>query len=259
MRVNKVQLASLLLLSALFTVPSFAFPNNPTSCYQATLSDGSNEYGYAQLIVIDNKAKLEVKIDGFLGSGEFEVAIFKDYYSDFIAGNIKLTDGEDKKTFDIPYLDPDFQVIIRTTPELRSGEWIECEVPVNSDTVKISPSTLNLRSIGNWVTVTVRISTDPMPTDFTLRVGDGDPIEPVSVKVTGDHITLKFNRAEFQSICFSGENMVTLSFKIGEEYYEFANTIKVIANGSNGVAVKTLEKIQNKSNNGNAKGRNKDN
>ena len=258
MKFDKVHTASFVLLVALLTVPSFAFPNGSgSSCYSANLSTGETEYGSAMLRIANNKAQLELEINGFPQSGDFEVALFKDYYSDFIAGTIELIDGEGKATFDIPFLDADFQVIIDTDPQLRSTEWVECEPSVKPDTIKVSPTTLNLKSMGNWITITLRVSTDPMPTDFSLSVGESGSIEPLSVKVTGDHISLKFSREELQSLCSPGNNMVTLSFKIGEDNQVLSDVIKVINPGDNGNQATAQENNQDKSNNGKAKGKNK--
>ena len=125
---------------------------------------------------------------------------------------------------------------------------------------KISPSTLNLESNGNWVTVKILYPVgDNEPSDFKMYV-DGDFIEPTSVKISPQHITLKFSRAELQEICDEGEVRVNLSFKIGDQTIELSDTIRVIKKGNNHEATSTLGNSEKtKSNNGKAKGKNKNN
>ncbi len=261
MMINKVQAASILMMMALFTVPSLALPGGTeNTCYRAELFYEDTSYGEVRLMVSDSASILEVEIEELNITGIYEVQLFKDYYSDFVAGEIEIDeDLKTEATFEIPYRDPDFHVIVKNgLVELRSGEWVECEKPAESVTVKVSPSTLNLKSMGNWVTVKIRVQADSLPTDFKLIV-DGESLTPVSALETGDHYTLKFSRKALQSLCEEGENAITVSFKIGDDVIELTDTIKVINEGNHETSSTHEEKNQVKSNNGKAKGKGKNN
>ena len=268
---KKAQIASVVMLIALFTVPILAQPWDPESgCYRAELYYEDTAYGIARLVVDDGESTLEIKIDDFIEAGTYEVLLFKDYYSNYVAGYIEIGEEMDgKATFSIPYMDPDFQVIIKKDSiELTSGDWIECVKPSKSLTIKVSPSTLNLKSNGKWITVKLWIQSADEPSDFSLSV-NGETIEPATVKVQDGHVTLKFSREELQEICDEGDNLVTLSFKMGDETIELSDLIHAnhkddaeesTTNQSQGTPKSNNGKAKSgKSNNGKAKGKNKNN
>jgi hypothetical protein len=270
--INRLQAASVLMLAALVTVPSLAFPgDSQTRCYQAELFYEDTSYGLASLWVSGAASFLEIEIEGFGHPGPYDVELFMDYYSDLVAGEIKIDgDGDGEEKYKIPFRDPEFTVRV-TDGEytLVSGEWVECEVPEKPVDVKVSPQTLNLKSMGKWVTVKVTVPTDPEPTDFELTVGDGEPLTPSSVKVAPGHVTLKFSRAGLAEICEQGSTEVTIWFKIGDETVELTDVIKVINEGNQesasahqhnnnqGAASAQQSKNKAKTNNGKAKGKNK--
>ena len=259
MMFNKYQLASLLIVVALFTVPSLALPGSyESSCYRAELYYEGKLYGMTRLVVGGGESLLEIEIEDFIISGEYEVLLFKDYYSNFVAGYIEIDEDMDGKAiFNIPYIDPDFQVIIeKDNIELTTGDWIECEKPSKSFTMKVSPSTLNLKSNGNWVTVKIWIDSTNEVSEFTLNL-NGETLEPETVKVQDGHIILKFSRKELQELCEEGLNQVTLSFKIGDETIELSNLISAIHEEDVETYINNQGKGKAKSNNGKAKGKNK--
>ncbi|MFC1803944.1 hypothetical protein ACFL0D_08280 [Thermoproteota archaeon] len=263
MKLNRIQLASVLTLFMLFTAPSLAFPGDlEPSCYQAELFYDGLDYGKVKLMVSSNENLLEVEVEEFMHPGKYSVQLFKDYYSDFVAGMIEINeDGNGKAVFEIPFHSPDFTVNVENGEYvLASGEWIECEKTVKSVEVKVSPSTLNLKSMGKWVTVKITIPTDdPMPSDFKMYT-NGDPIEPESIKISKDHVILKFSRADLQEMCDEGEVEVKLSFKMGDQTIELSDTIRVINKGNKHEETSTRGNSEKtKSNNGKAKGKNKNN
>ncbi|TFH13819.1 hypothetical protein E4H04_11330 [Candidatus Bathyarchaeota archaeon] len=260
MMLKRVQAACVLLLFALFVVPSFAFPDgvNPR-CYSAELFYEDTSYGMVKLLVSGDESRIMVEIEDFIESGEFEVLLFKDYYSSFVVGSLEIDeDIRGEATFTLPYRDPDFQVIVKKgVIELRSGEWAECEKPDKSVRVKVSPSALNLKSMGKWVTVNIRIQSDSEPKDYTMIINGGS-LDPYSVKVNGDHVSLKFSREDIQSLCVAGKNMVTISFKIGDETVTLTDIIKVIHERNHEAASPQQEGGKGKMNNSKTKGKNKD-
>ena len=258
MMINKVQAASIVMLMTLFTVPSLAFPGgSETKCYHTELFYGDTSHGVAKLRVSGGGSILEIEIKEFLHQGLYNVELIKNYYSSYVAGELDIDEeGNGEGEYVIPYIDPDF--IVRITDgeySLVSGEWVECEHPVKPDKVKVSPQTLNLKSMGKWVTVKITIPTDPEPTDYELRVGESTPIEPVSVKVALGHVTLKFSRAELMDLCEEGSTEVTISFKIGEDTIELRDIIKVINEGNQEATPAHQVNNQIKSNNGKSKGK----
>jgi hypothetical protein len=269
MMINKVQAASIVMLMALFTVPSLAIPgNSQPRCYQADLILDDTVYGHAKLWVSGNANFLEIEIEDFPYSGTYEIKLFKDYYSDFVAGDLEIEDGDGEDKYKIPYQDPDFKVLIYSEDyELVSGDWIECEIPEKNLKVKISPQTLNLKSKGKWVTVKVTVPTDPEPTDFELWVGEDGPIPSSWTKVAPGHVMIKFSRVELQELCEEGSVEVTLTFKIGEETIELSDVIRVIHGGNQEPTqthqannkVKSNNGKANRKSNGKAKGKNKGN
>ena len=258
MSLNRVQAASVLILATLFVVPSFAFPANADVCYRAELFYEESTIGWAKLKVSDGKQFLKVEVEDFSEPGTYEVLLLKDYNGDFVAGNIEINedgDGEDK--FEIPYKDPEFQVIIKKgETEISSGDWVECEKPKDPLVVKVSPSTLNLKSKGKWVIVKVGIQPETTPNDFKMIIND-EEIPVYSVKETGNHFTLKFSREDVQKHCTEGENIITVFFKIGDDTIELTDCIRAI-HGEN-MNTAQIQKGQNgdKANNGKAKGKNK--
>jgi hypothetical protein len=258
MILNRVQAASVLILATLFIVPSLAFPAYADVCYRAELFYEESAIGWAKLIVSDGKQFLKVEIEDFSEPGVYEVLLFKDYNGDYVAGNIEINeegDAEDK--FEIPYMNPDFQVIIKKEEtEIRSGDWVECEKPKDHLSVKVSPSTLNLKSKGKWVIVKVGIQPETNPNDYKMIL-NGEEIPVYSVKETGNHITLKFSREDVQKYCAEGENIITISFKIGDNTIELTDSIRVI-HGEN-MNTAQIQKGQNgdKAYKGKAKGKNK--
>jgi hypothetical protein len=258
MSLNRVQVACILMLAALFIVPSLAFPANADGCYIAPLLFDDTTVGWVKLDVSGDNYFLEVEIEDFSEPGKYKILLFKDYYSEYIAGTIEIDeDGDAEAKFKIPYIDPDFQVILRKeeVPEVRSGDWVECEKTEKRISIKVSPSTLNLKSKGNWMTVKLFISPEDEPTEFKVMVND-DEINGFSLKETGNHFTLKISREEAKEHCVEGENIISVSFKKGDETVEVTATIRVI-HGENQKG-QTLHLNQNKvkSNNGKAKGKN---
>jgi len=278
MMVNRLQAATVLMLTALFTVPSLAFPGeSQPRCYQAELLYEDTRYGLVKFWVSGDASFLEIEIEGFGHPGLYDVELFMDYYSDFVAGEIDIDDdGDGEEKYKIPFRDPDF--LVRVTDgehTLVSGEWVECEIPEKPVEVKVSPQTLNLKSQGKWVTVKVTVSTTPEPTDFELRVGDSDPLTPSSVKVAPGHVMLKFSRSGLAELCEEGSTEVTISFKIGDDTVELSDVIRVINEGnqeaastqqqnkkqpkSQGAGSAQQNNNKAKKNNGKAKGKNKGN
>jgi hypothetical protein len=261
MKLSRIQAASILTLFMLFTVPSLAFSgDSKPSCYQAELLYDDIVYGKVKLIVSGNLNILEVEIEEFIHIGEFTVEIFKDYYSNFVAGTLEVdSDGNGRAVFEIPFHSPDFTVHVRRGENvLTSGEWVECEKLVLPMKVKVSPQSLNLKSMGKWVTVKITFPVgDLVPSDFKMTV-NGYTIDSYSAKISKNHIILKFSRAELQEICEEGEEDVILSFKIGDQTIELSDTIKVINKGKNieETSVRGNSK-KTKSNNGKAQGKNK--
>lgn len=254
MMLNRLQAASIMTLMALITVPSLALPWGPDLCYQADLLHGKECYGKVKLMVSGDESLLEVEIEGLMEAGEYEVTLFKNYYSDIVAGTMDVgEDGKGEATFTIPFMDPDFTVHVQKGDTLLiSGEWVECERPFKHEDVKVSPRTLNLKSMGRWVTVKITIQTDPEPTDFRLNV-NGGTLEPATVKVAPGHVILKFSREALQELCTEGETEVTVSLKIGDESLELTDTIRVINEGNNG-ATQAHQGRGAGSNNGKANG-----
>ena len=86
---------------------------------------------------------------------------------------------------------------------------------------------------------------------------NGEEIPVYSVKETGNHITLKFSREEIQKQCVEGENIITISFKIGDDTIELTDSIRAI-HGEN-MNTAQIQKGQNgdKAYKGKAKGKNK--
>ena len=255
MKLNHIQVAGVLMLSALFAVPSLAFPGEFTpSCYQTDLVYNDVVYGKAKFTVSSqNEYFLEVEIEGFIQEGEYTVWLIKDYSNDYEAGTIDIdSNGDGDAVFQIPYYNPDFTMIIKKIVEddehtLVSGDWVKCEYSDKPEDAKISPSTLNLKSNGNWVTVKILYPVgDSEPTDFKMYV-DGEPIDSTSKKISPNHITLKFSRAKLQELCEPGDNTISISFTLGDESIELSDTIKVINNGQN------QEQVQASSNGNNGK------
>ncbi len=135
---------------------------------------------------------------------------------------------------------------------------MECEKPVKLVDAKVSPSTLNLKSNGNWVTVKVSYPIgDVEPQEIKLNVGEGS-LSPESVKFNPKHIILKFSRADLQDLCTLGDTTVTISFSLEGQEIELRDTIKVINMGNNKEQVQistNADKVKPKpkSNNGKAK------
>jgi hypothetical protein len=165
-------------------------------------------------------------------------------------------DGNGKALFEIPFNNPDFIVyIVRDENVLTSGEWVECEKPVKPLGAKVSPSSLNLKSMGKWVTVKITIPLgDSVPYNFTLTVNENS-ISSQSAKVSHGHIILKFSRADLQEICEEGIEEVHVSFNIGDEIIELSDTIKVINEGKNQASYAHGNIMKKNNSRGKAKGK----
>jgi len=140
--VNRLQAASVLMLAALFTVPSLAFPSeSQPRCYQVELFYEDTSYGLASLWVSGAASFLEIEIEGLGHPGLYDVMLFMDYYSDFVAGEIEIDDdGDGEERYKIPFRDPKFTVRVTDGDyTLVSGEWVECETPEKPVEVKVSP------------------------------------------------------------------------------------------------------------------------
>jgi hypothetical protein len=260
-KLNRIQAAGILTLFMLFTVPSIAFSGDAgPSCYYAELLYDDIAYGRVRLMVSNSGNILEVEIEEFPHTGEYTVEIFKDLYTNIlVVGTIEIdAEGNGKAIFEIPYHSPDLIVYVRKGEiELTSSEWVECEKPAKPIGVKVSPSSLNLKSNGRWVNVKITISIDDTePSEFKMKINNG-VLDPYSVKVSRSHIILKFSRAELQEICEEGEEVI-LSFKVGDQTIELSDTIKVINPGKN-VGATSAQGNSNKSKNknGHGKGKNK--
>ena len=246
------------MLFTLIAVPSLAFTGNQkSSCCQAPLLFEGVEYGKVKLIPDNGGNKLEVEIEEFLYPGTYSVQIFKDYYGDIVLGNIEVdNDGDWKGEFDIIFSSPDFVVhVVNGDYVLTSGEWIECERPIKPENIKVSPSALNLKSKGKWVTVKIIYPFEEAePTDFEMHIG-GVTITPETIKTEPDHILLKFRREEMQQYCDEDVETVKITFRLGDEVVELDDTIKIIHNGNNQTQQTQNNQQQTKSNNGKAKGK----
>lgn len=260
MKLNIVQAASLIMLFTLIAVPSLAFTGSTdSSCYQAPLLYEGAEYGKVKLIPSNEDNKLEVEIEEFLYPGLYSVQIFKDYYSDIVLGDIEINgDGDGKEEFVVIFSSPDFTVhIVNGGYVLTSGEWTECEKPIKPENIKISPSALNLKSSGKWVTVKIIYPFEEVePTEFEMHIGD-QTLTPEIKKVEPDHILLKFKREEIQQNCKEEVETVGISFRIGDEVVELTDTIKIINYESYQVQQTRSNEIKTRSNNGKAKGKDK--
>jgi hypothetical protein len=263
MKSEYIRAATLLTIFAVLTVPSLVFAvEGDAFCYKTDLYIDGQVVGEAKYTGEDGEYSLEVEIEGFAQQGDFEVRLFKDYYSNFVAGSLTIDEnGDGKAVFNVPYQDPDFKVIIEDAEySIVSGEWVECEAPVKPVRAKISPSVLNLKSKGKWVTVKVTYPFgDETPNDISLTI-NGELFEPTSVKIGAEHMVLKFSRSELKKHCEPGEYTVTVSFQLGASIVELSDAVKVINPGETQVTVgaKTAKgKSKAKSNNGKADGKNK--
>ena len=254
MRFNKMQVLGLLLVLGMVTVPSLAFPNNSkTGCYTAELTDAGETYGNVKLLIKPDGSRLIVEVENYV-PGDYEVVLFKDYYSDLVLGNLTIrNDGAGKGSFNCPLQEPDFIVYVESdTHTLTSGDWVECEMP---NQVKISPSTLNLKSNGKWVTVKIMMD-DPIPEGFELTV-NGAPVEYEITSESPNHVIVKILRSDLQALCESGVNSITISYMSGGEPVQYSDTFRVINMGNPHQTV-AQEKVKVNTNNGLAKGKNKD-
>jgi len=260
MKSEYLRITKLLVFYALFMVPSLAFAGEGDEfCYKADLESEGLVVGVVKLTGTDNKYTLEVEIEDFPQSGDFEVRLFKDYYSDFLAAVITVDEnGDGKAVFQIPYPDPDFKVIIGDS--VVSGEWVECEMPTKPVQAKITPSVLNLRSNGKYVTVKVSYPFGDETPMYIVIVVNGETIEPSMVSVSSNHIILKFSRTALQENCDIGDNTIIIAFKLGELDVELSETIKVIYEGEKMEQVQAKQKTKKgnsklKSNNGKSFGK----
>jgi len=119
---------------------------------------------------------------------------------------------------------------------LNKGEPVCPPVPVD---FAFSPNTLNLRSMGHWVTGTLEPAPPVTPADIdigsillngTLPV---DPSAPVSIgDADGDGVpdlTVKFDRAAVELILEAGDSVVvTVTGTAGGGCFEAADTIRVL-------------------------------
>ncbi len=62
-------------------------------CYKADLEHEALVVGEVKFTGSDNKYTLEVEIEDFTQSGDFEVRLFKDYYSNFHTGVITIDEN----------------------------------------------------------------------------------------------------------------------------------------------------------------------
>ena len=259
MMVNRIQAAILVMLIALFTVPSLAYPGVKSDvCYKAGLYYGDTKYGEAKLIISDDTSVLEVEIRDFISPGLYNIEIFKDYYSAFVAGDLLLDEmGNGEVEYYIPYLDNEFTIQINNDDySIVSREWVECEMPEKTVEAKVSPQTLNLNSKGKWVTVKITFPTDPEPSEFKVKIGDSESLSPVSIKIAPNHIMLKFSRSELAVLCTEGTSEIRISFKVGEETIELSDIIKVINEGNQGATPHHQANNRLKLKNGKLKGKN---
>src|SRR5439155_5757773 len=102
----------------------------------------------------------------------------------------------------------------------------------------LSPNTLNLRSMGRWVTATLEPEPPASPADIdvtSIRLNGSVPVDasaPISIgDVDGDgrpDLTVKFNRAALGLVVAEGEAMpVTVTGKIGSGCFEATDVIRV--------------------------------
>jgi hypothetical protein len=254
-----MRLASLVTLFTLFVVPSIAFSgDSESSCYKAELLYDEVPYGIVKLVVSGGENILVVKIVGFTHPGEYSVKFFKDYYSNFVAGSVEIDDeGYGEAVFEVPFRSPDFSINISSDDiVLTSGEWVECEKPDKPLKVKVSPSSLNLNSNGKWVTVKITTSLRNLElSDFKMIVND-KTIDAYSVKVSRNHVILKFSREQLQEACDGVQEKVIISFKIGDQRIKLSDTIKII-NKEKNVRASSAHGNKDKQKTNNGKGKNK--
>ncbi len=109
----------------------------------------------------------------------------------------------------------------------------EYRPPIPAD-VNIEPDTLNLRSMGNWLTCQIRLPE-------AYNVADIDPnsvflegiVSADSLQINNNAAVVKFSRSQVQSILTIGENELTLTGELLDgTIFEGIDTIRVINKGS---------------------------
>src|SRR5207249_10838596 len=103
----------------------------------------------------------------------------------------------------------------------------------------LSPSTLNLRSSGQWVTATLEPEPPASPADIniaSIRLNGSVPVDATAPTSIGDadsdgrpDLTVKFNRVAVELAVAEGDSVpVTLSGKIGNACFETTDLIRVV-------------------------------
>jgi hypothetical protein len=107
-------------------------------------------------------------------------------------------------------------------------EFAKCQVEVAAS---FTPSTLNLKSKGKWVTVTLTPTPPVTPADLdvsSIRLNGVavDPAAPVSIGT--DDLTVKFSREEVAATLTAGDAVtVTVTGSVGKECFEATDVIRV--------------------------------
>jgi hypothetical protein len=119
---------------------------------------------------------------------------------------------------------------------LNIGVTICAPTPVSFD---LSPSILNLRSLGRWVTATLEPEPPAAPEDIdvaSILLGGSVPVDPSAPASIGDvdhdgrpDLTVKFGRAAVQLILGTGNAVpVTVTGEIGGGCFEATDFVRVI-------------------------------
>ena len=261
MKENLTKLGIMLFAASILVVPTLAFPGQGPKAtkYTADLIYNDVVYGKATFNTNpeNNGYELEVEVEEctLLADSTVDVFLHQNYYNMIHIGELLIdSEGDGSDSFNTDFMVNEFTLLVEGDITLSTENgWQEWVKPSKEMVLNVSPSTLNQKSNGNWVTLKVFVPVGSEVTDVTIYVDDVE-INDYILTLKDGQITVKLSRSELVSIAEPGEAEIQLTFNLNGAPVQLLATIHVIKMGVQPLTTSTNNDEHGK---GKAKGRKK--